>query len=209
MTEIGLNCRFIITGLEISRHIHNVSCLVFLLLVIQTRSSPNTKKPQRQGHAIFNLHRTGKDASLFWPHQTQTFGLEPMKYDLSPWRTRKKKEINKTGKKKRFPLKLPLGKETRTTHHSWGGIPYAYINSFRGQLHLQWLSWCYFPIINSHLKHTDLIGLSSLLSTGMDLTGSSRVSSCPWAGTGFLPSSNSHSYKYPASQPSWNVRGVN
>ena len=36
-----------------------------------------------------------------------------------------------------------------------------------------------FPIINSHLKHTDLIGLSSLLSTGMDLTGSSRVSSCP------------------------------
>ena len=134
---------------------------------------------------------------------------------LSQWNTSYRRE--ERGKKKKlikqknkwFPLKLPLGKETRTTDHSWRGIPYAYINSFRGQLHLQRLSWCYFPMINSHLKHTDLIGLSSLLSTGMDLTGSSRVSSCPWAGAGFLPSSNSHSYKYPASQPSWNVRRVN
>ena len=48
--------------------------------------------------------------------------------------------------------------------------------------------------LSSHLKQTDLIGLSSLLSTGIDLTGSSRVSSCPSAGAGFFPSSNSHSY---------------
>ena len=47
------------------------------------------------------------------------------------------------------------------------------------------------------------MGVSLLLSTGMDFTGSSRVSSCPSEGGGFLPSSNSHWYIYPASQPPW------
>ena len=59
---------------------------------------------------------------------------------------------------------------------------------------LQNHSWRNAKLFSStHLKQTDLIGLSSLPSTGMDLIGSSLVSSCPSAGAGFLPSSNSHS----------------